>query len=116
MIHSAAQEKDLDARVSYTVCILPGISIAQLSLFASIYGIGPSTARRLYNLNLRTLDDLEVYYGVEREDVEHQSQIVEIEEKPRRPGWMRGQHEGDDSFGDNWIRIALGLREDLAKK
>ena len=85
-------------------------------MFASIYGIGPSTARRLCNLNLRTLGDLEVYYGVEREDVEHQSQIVEIEEKPRRPGWMRGQHEGDDGFGDSWIRIALGLREDLAKK
>ncbi|KAI1785267.1 Nucleotidyltransferase [Ganoderma leucocontextum] len=86
-----------------------------LSLFASVYGIGPSTARRLYNLNLRTLDDLEIYYGVEREEIEGQSEIVEVEEKPRKPGWTRGQHE-DEGLGDSWVKIAIGLREDLMKK
>ncbi|TFK87051.1 Nucleotidyltransferase [Polyporus arcularius HHB13444] len=87
-----------------------------LSLFSSIYGIGPSTAIRLYNLGLRSLNDLEVYYGVEPEDVALQSQIVEVEEKPRKPAWQRGQHKGDEGLGDSWTRVALGLREDLAKK
>ena len=96
-----------------------------LTLFSSIYGIGPSTALRLYNLGLRTLADLEVYYGVdpEPEDVAQRSQIIEVEEKPprRKPAWKRGQNTnsgGDDSdgLGESWVRVALGLREDLAKK
>ncbi|PIL32799.1 hypothetical protein GSI_04916 [Ganoderma sinense ZZ0214-1] len=86
-----------------------------LSLFASVYGIGPTTARRLYNLNLRTLDDLEIYYGVERADVEGQAEIIEVEEKPRKAGWIRGKHE-DEGLGESWVKIAIGLREDLMKK
>ncbi|KAI0800345.1 Nucleotidyltransferase [Fomes fomentarius] len=87
-----------------------------LSLFTSIYGIGPSTAHRLYNLSLRTLDDLEIYYGVEREDLSGQSQIVEVEEKPYKSSSARGQRMGDEGLGDSWIRVALGLREDFTKK
>ncbi|KAI0359237.1 Nucleotidyltransferase [Trametes cingulata] len=92
-----------------------------LSLFSSIYGIGPNTARRLYNLGLRTLDDLEVYYGVEREEVaKPQDEIVEVEESSRKPGWIKGRQGGggehEEGLSDSWIRIALGLREDLSKK
>ncbi|KAI0764354.1 Nucleotidyltransferase [Trametes elegans] len=87
-----------------------------LSLFSSIYGIGPNTARRLYSLGLRSLDDLEVYYGVERQAVEAQGEIVEVEEQPHKPGWAKGQHHHDEGLGDSWIRIALGLREDFEKK
>ncbi|KAH9976171.1 hypothetical protein BGW80DRAFT_1436174 [Lactifluus volemus] len=36
-----------------------------LSLFATIHGIGPVTARKLYGLGLRTLRDLEAYYEVD---------------------------------------------------
>ena len=36
-----------------------------LSLFASIYGIGPVTARKLYDRGLRSLRDLEAYYEVD---------------------------------------------------
>ena len=42
--------------------------------------------------------------------------IVEVEEKPRKPGWVKGQRDGDEGLGDAWIRVALGLREDLSKK
>ncbi|KAH9888450.1 Nucleotidyltransferase [Cubamyces lactineus] len=91
-----------------------------LALFSSIYGIGPNTARRLCNLGLRSLNDLEIYYGVERQEIIDggQDEIVEIEEKPRQSGWVRGQRGDADSEGlsDSWIRIALGLREDLSKK
>ncbi|OJT01642.1 DNA-directed DNA/RNA polymerase mu [Trametes pubescens] len=91
-----------------------------LSLFTSVYGIGPTAARRLAALGLRSLDDLEIYYGVERGAVEQNSQIVEVEEKPRQSGWKgrdKGRGKDDaDGLGDSWIRVALGLREDLSKK
>ncbi|KAH9485502.1 DNA-directed DNA/RNA polymerase mu [Psilocybe cubensis] len=35
-----------------------------LSEFATVYGIGPSNARKLYDLGLRNMDDLERYYDV----------------------------------------------------
>ena len=36
-------------------------------------------------------------------------------QKPRK--FARGKHgELDDSLGESWIKIALGLREDLLKK
>lgn len=88
-----------------------------LSLFTSIYGIGPHAARRLFALGLRSLADLEIYYGVESSQIQ-QSQIIEVEEKPPPSGWKRDKDKdrGDEGgLGDSWIRVALGLREDLSK-
>lgn len=79
-----------------------------LSTFSAIYGIGPQTARRLYALGLRTLSDLEVYYGVEPE--EEESQLVEIQ---HRENFTRDREAG---LGETWIKIALGLRKDLEIK
>lgn len=76
---------------------------AALSTFASVYGIGPTTARRLYALGLRTIEDLEVYYGVMPEEPEEE--LVELNSK-----------EGKDAevgLGETWVKIALGLRTDL---
>ncbi|OCH93467.1 Nucleotidyltransferase [Obba rivulosa] len=89
-----------------------------LSLFSSIYGIGPNTAQRLYALGLRTLEDLEIYYGVDSvKDMEASGQIIEVEPAhPRGRGPGGHAHESEVGLGDNWVRIALGLREDLAKK
>ncbi|KAH9050966.1 Nucleotidyltransferase [Lactarius deliciosus] len=56
----------------------------------SIYGIGPTTSRKLYDLGLRTLRDLEAYYEVDA------STPVE--------------HSGS---ADMDVRIALGLRDDF---
>ncbi|KAI0302354.1 hypothetical protein B0F90DRAFT_1836880 [Multifurca ochricompacta] len=64
-----------------------------LSLFASIYGIGPVTARKLYDRGLRTLRDLEAYY--------------EADIGPAPIGQS-------DSTEMN-IRIALELRDDLVQ-
>ncbi|KAL6304931.1 Nucleotidyltransferase [Sparassis latifolia] len=89
-----------------------------LSLFSSIYGIGPTTARRLYNLGLRSLEDLEVYYGV---DDSPTSELVEVEHTDTRSA-AKGRHSGgekdesDEGLGENWTRIALGLRADLSLK
>ncbi|KAI9455651.1 Nucleotidyltransferase [Russula earlei] len=64
---------------------------AALSLFSTIHGIGPVTARRLYDRGLRSLRDLEAYYE------------VDMGFKPV---------ENSDSTDMN-IRIALELRDDL---
>ena len=40
---------------------------------------------------------------------------MEVEETPRKPGWIRGEH-GDGGLSDSWVKIAIGLREDLMKK
>ncbi|KAL1945250.1 hypothetical protein VTO73DRAFT_2101 [Trametes versicolor] len=45
--------------------------------------------------------------------------IVEVEEKPRQTGWKgrdgdRGKGD-EEGLSESWIRVALGLREDLSK-
>jgi DNA polymerase mu len=65
-----------------------------LSLFESVYGIGPVTARKLYDRGLRSLRDLEAYYEVD-------SGLTPAE---------------DSESTDMDIRIALGLRDDLMMK
>ncbi|KAI0667091.1 Nucleotidyltransferase [Trametes maxima] len=87
-----------------------------LSLFSTIYGIGSHTGRRLYNLGLRSLDDLEIYYGVEPEAIEAQEGVIEVEEKPRKYGGIRGRNENSDDLSESWIKVALGLRDDLNRK
>ena len=64
-----------------------------LSLFNTIYGIGPATARTLYDRGLRSLRDLEAYY-----EVDTGSTLAENSES-----------------SDMDIRIALGLRSDLVR-
>lgn len=66
-----------------------------LSLFNTIYGIGPATARTLYDRGLRSLRDLEAYYEVDT-------------------GSTPAQAENSKST-DMDIRIALGLRSDLVR-
>lgn len=64
-----------------------------LSLFNTIYGIGPATARTLYDRGLRSLRDLEAYY-----EVDAGSKLAENNEST-----------------DMDIRIALELRDDLMR-
>ena len=64
-----------------------------LSLFNTIHGIGPTTARTLYDRGLRSLRDLEAYYEVDTGST---------------------TAENSESTDMN-IRIALGLRGDLMR-
>jgi len=64
-----------------------------LSLFNTVYGIGPTTARTLYDRGLRSLRDLEAYY--------------EVDIGPTTA-------ENGESADMN-VRIALGLRNDLMR-
>ena len=80
-----------------------------LSTFSAVYGIGPQTARRLYALGLRTVENLEAYYGVYPEE-EEDAEFVEIE---HRENFSEDREAGLD---EAWIKIALGLRRDLELK
>jgi Fingers domain of DNA polymerase lambda len=62
-----------------------------LSLFSSIYGIGPVTARKLYDLGLRTMHDVEAYYEV-------------------NTGFTPVEHSNSAEMD---VRIALELHDDL---
>ena len=64
-----------------------------LSLFTSVYGIGPVTARSLYDRGLRTLRDLEAYYEVDAGPVP----------------------VANSESTDMDIRIALGLRDEIVQ-
>ncbi|KAF8963684.1 DNA polymerase mu [Flammula alnicola] len=78
-----------------------------LSLFATIYGIGPSNARKLYDLGLRTIEDLERYY-----DVYPGSSVPSLEDffEETTPN---GRRIPRDKLPDMSIKIALALREDF---
>lgn len=121
------------ARIGEAQTILKSERFQALSLFSSIYGIGPTTARKLCSLGLRSLDDLEIYYGVERASqrpsLAQGGDIVEVEMQTRtqRHGHRSGENkhgrlgawggekgESNEGLGDSWIRIALELREDFA--
>ncbi len=82
-----------------------------------MYGIGSTTARRLYSLGMKTLDDLKKYYGVEVESYAHGSgQELNGEENedaslaPQLPDELL--HEGNE----RGIRESLRLHADLTSK
>ena len=85
--------RTLDSRSNFEITeeIRKSERFITLSLFATIHGIGPATARKLYGLGLRTLRDLEAYYEVDTD--------------------FTPAENGDDTEMD--IRTALRLHDDL---
>jgi len=82
-----------------------------LCLFASIYGIGPVNARKLYDLGLRTFDDLQRYY-----DVQPGSSISDFnleEELSTTTPNGRKIIGTQNQLPDMSIKIALLLRDEL---
>ncbi|RDB25356.1 DNA-directed DNA/RNA polymerase mu [Hypsizygus marmoreus] len=82
-----------------------------LNLFTTIYGIGPSKARDLYSIGIRTIEDMLRYFDVPlgpdgRPIAEEQ--IILTPNKRRVPPKTR--------LPDISIKAALALREDLEKK
>ena len=84
-----------------------------LSAFTAVYGIGATTARKLYTLGLRTLDDLERYFEVDNE-TQGSGQVRTAVER------VLERDEGDESvqqgLNDISIKIALALRHDFAER
>jgi len=46
-----------------------------LSLFTSIYGIGPVKAKELYTMGMRNLKDLEVYYTGQLKNAKNKANV-----------------------------------------
>lgn len=69
-----------------------------LSAFSAIYGIGPHTARKLYDQGFRTIEDLELHYGK-----------VDIGDSPE-------DELGEDGGVERSIQVSLSLREDFCLK
>jgi DNA polymerase IV len=74
-----------------------------LSLFASVYGIGPTTARTLWNRGVRTLRDLQRWYD------------APVDGEPGSAN-VEGIAGPDEDGKEGMIRAALGFREDLEIK
>ena len=64
---------------------------AALSALASVHGVGPVTARKLYDLGIRSIEDARVYYSVEKGDSLH------------------GEGEGENYP----VKVGLALAEEL---
>ncbi|KIJ15525.1 hypothetical protein PAXINDRAFT_77120 [Paxillus involutus ATCC 200175] len=77
---------------------------SSLSIFNAIHGIGPHTARRLYSLGLRTIEELERYYEV-TPGVTDEDTLSLLESNLAK----------DEVTTEKSIKIALALRHDLSQ-
>lgn len=98
-----------------------------LSLFVSIYGIGPVNARKLYDIGLRTIEDLERYYDLPSRDsgpgaTAFSTEIIENELVVMTPNGKRvplealrsGKGPGRGNvLPDLSVKIGLMLRDEL---
>jgi hypothetical protein len=80
----------------YVETILADKKYHILDEFASIYGIGPSTAQALYAKGARTVEDLVKYYKVPA-DLKDTTQ----------------QSRAEPVTSENWIEVSLALKDDL---
>ena len=98
-----------------------------LSLFVSIYGIGPVNARKLYDIGLRTIEDLERYYDLPSRDsssgaTAFSAGMIENElvvmtpngKKVPLEALRKGKGPGrDNALPDLSVKIGLMLRDEL---
>ncbi|ETW74868.1 hypothetical protein HETIRDRAFT_447115 [Heterobasidion irregulare TC 32-1] len=86
-----------------------------LETLSTVYGIGATTARNLYALGLRTVEDLHKYYEV-RLPSRDANDSAAVADEPGQ-ALLRGAVIDLEEDGEEpWMKIALGLREDLGKK
>ncbi|EGO26473.1 hypothetical protein SERLADRAFT_447668 [Serpula lacrymans var. lacrymans S7.9] len=102
---SMVEEFIKTGQINETQGILTSSRFQALSAFTTIHGIGPHTARKLYNLGLRTLEDLERYYEVEPGRCGQETLAV-IEAAGR---------ESDEAIVERSIKVALALRHDFSQ-
>ncbi|PFH52135.1 hypothetical protein AMATHDRAFT_2383 [Amanita thiersii Skay4041] len=81
-----------------------------LSAFTTIHGIGPTTARKLYEIGLRSLEDMERYYDVPAGI--DSSQLASLEETVYTPNGKPVRRKSQ--MPELSVKVALALRKDLA--
>ncbi|KAF9012521.1 hypothetical protein BDQ17DRAFT_1344069 [Cyathus striatus] len=80
-----------------------------LTLFSSIYGVGPSTARRLYDIGLRTIEDMERYYDIPPGT--DSSALEDLEAELVTPNGREVLTQ--DKLPAMSIKVAIALRKEL---
>ncbi|KAF9451531.1 DNA polymerase mu [Macrolepiota fuliginosa MF-IS2] len=101
-------------KIEETESVLESGRYWSLSLFASIHGVGPSTARQLYETGLRTIEDLERYYGVPQGF--DASQFEELETQNLTPNLqpiIPKDSREDAKIPLITMEVALALRKDF---
>ena len=77
-----------------------------------MYGIGPVTARRLYDNGLRTIDDLRNYYGVDEfEDDDLSDSKIEADESNDVKVGLSIYKDVSVSYVGNFSRV-IGVHSD----
>jgi hypothetical protein len=87
-----------------TESILATTRYQSLTLFTTIYGIGPFVARKLYDIGLRDIQDLEQYFDAPSRSTELKLGL-ENTEMATKNGWAPFT-----------VPVGLSLREDLSRK
>ncbi|KAI6148381.1 hypothetical protein BKA82DRAFT_4136271 [Pisolithus tinctorius] len=85
--------------------ILSSPRFQSLSAFTAIYGIGPHTARKLYALGLRTLEELDRYYEVTPGDASTEAPSHVASDK----------HYTEEVEAEISIKVGLALRHDFGQ-
>ncbi|KIJ65936.1 hypothetical protein HYDPIDRAFT_174727 [Hydnomerulius pinastri MD-312] len=102
---SMVEEYVKTGQISEAQNILASTRFSSLSAFNTIHGIGPHTARRLYSLGLRTIEELERYYeitpGVTDEDT---LSLLEA-----------NNSVNEEAAAEISIKVALALRHDFSQ-
>ncbi|KAI6168697.1 hypothetical protein EDD17DRAFT_1529443 [Pisolithus thermaeus] len=102
-ILSMIEEYTQSGKISEAQTILSSPRFRSLSAFTTIYGIGPHTARKLYALGLRTLEELDRYYEVTQGDVSTEAIPQFTPDKPR----------DEEVTTEISIKVGLALRHDF---
>ncbi|XP_006461257.1 hypothetical protein AGABI2DRAFT_118163 [Agaricus bisporus var. bisporus H97] len=114
-VRSKIEEFINNGTIEETETTLESERYRSLSLFNTVYGIGPSAARHLYELGLRSVGDLERYYDVPQGA--NASQLDDIESQTftpnGRPVPLKSFTEGNAKIPPISVKVALALREDL---
>lgn len=91
--------------------ILASQRFRSLSEFNAIYGIGPVTARQLYDKGMSTLEHLDSYY-----DIRAHNPAFEEQTNPNIIESRSKQLSTSTSMPEVTIQVGLALRHDLSQK
>ncbi|KAJ3565560.1 hypothetical protein NP233_g7552 [Leucocoprinus birnbaumii] len=113
-VHAKIEEYLEEGVIAETETTLQSERYQSLALFTTIYGIGASTARQLYEIGLRTIEDVERYYnvqpGIDVNDIEvPDSQLF----TPNGQPLPRSNVKNDGKIPPISIKVALALRNDF---
>ncbi|KAI5986846.1 hypothetical protein EDD15DRAFT_2174383 [Pisolithus albus] len=102
-ILSMIEEYTQSGEIPEAQTILSSPRFQSLSAFTTIYGIGPHTARKLYALGLRTLEELDRYYEVMPGDAGTETLSHFVSDK----------HHDEEATTEISIKVGLALRHDF---